>query len=372
MSEKNYYNILGVNKNSSPQQIKKSFRKLALKYHPDRNQGNKLAEKKFKEINEAYTILKDEKKRSLYDKYGSSAFRNGNNPGFDSSFSGFDDISDVFGDIFGDFMGKGNRSYKKRNSYGKSGKDVNYNLEITLEESYNGSTKDIHFYTFVKCVTCNSRGSLRTSNNICKFCRGTGNVRYQQGFFMIEKTCNNCSGSGIFITDPCFNCNGEGRINKEKKLSIKIPKGIEHQSKIKILNEGMAGIRGSNVGNLYINIFLKNHNFYQREGCDLHISTSIKITTAILGGYIEIININSSIFKIYIPRGTQFGTKLRIRNKGMPIINSSFHGDLYIHITILLPTNISSTQRKLLEVFDILSIGNFNRKIDDFFKNIMI
>ncbi|MSO14182.1 molecular chaperone DnaJ [Rickettsiales endosymbiont of Trichoplax sp. H2] len=370
MAEKNYYKILGVNKDASADDIKKAFRKLALKHHPDKNQGNKESEKKFKEINEAYEILKDDQKRAAYDKYGSAGFQNSGG-GFHSQAGGFEDFADVFGDIFGDFMGRGSSSPKQQRENQFRGSDLRYNTEITLENAYKGLNRNIKFRTAVKCDECDGKGTkAKTGTTNCNTCHGSGKVRYQQGFFMIEKVCTSCSGSGVMIKDPCKTCKGEGRYEKEKNLSIHIPKGIDNGAKIRVSGEGEAGVRGAASGDLYIHISVKPHEFYQRDNANLHCSVPIKMTTAVLGGYIEIPTIDGNIAKINVPAGTQFGTKLRMQNKGMPIMNSSRNGDIYVNVNVELPIKVTSKQKELLEEFGKINQTGANPKSEGFFDKV--
>ncbi|RST68499.1 molecular chaperone DnaJ [Candidatus Aquarickettsia rohweri] len=370
MAEKNYYKILGVNKDASADDIKKAFRKLALKHHPDKNQGNKESEKKFKEINEAYEILKDDQKRAAYDKYGSAGFQNSGG-GFHSQAGGFEDFADVFGDIFGDFMGRGSSSPKQQRENQFRGSDLRYNTEITLENAYKGLNRNIKFRTAVKCDECDGKGTkAKTGTTTCNTCHGSGKVRYQQGFFMIEKVCTSCSGSGVMIKDPCKTCKGEGRYEKEKNLSIHIPKGIDNGAKIRVSGEGEAGVRDAASGDLYIHISVKPHEFYQRDNANLHCSVPIKMTTAVLGGYIEIPTIDGNIAKINVPAGTQFGTKLRMQNKGMPIMNSSRNGDIYVNVNVELPIKVTSKQKELLEEFGKINQTGANPKSEGFFDKV--
>ena len=370
MAEKNYYKTLGVNKDASADEIKKAFRKLALKHHPDKNQGNKESEKKFKEINEAYEILKDDQKRAAYDKYGSAGFQNSGG-GFHSQAGGFEDFADVFGDIFGDFMGRGSSSPKQQRENQFRGSDLRYNTEITLENAYKGLNRNIKFRTAVKCDECDGKGTkAKTGTTTCNTCHGSGKVRYQQGFFMIEKVCTSCSGSGVMIKDPCKTCKGEGRYEKEKNLSIHIPKGIDNGAKIRVSGEGEAGVRDAASGDLYIHISVKPHEFYQRDNANLHCSVPIKMTTAVLGGYIEIPTIDGNIAKINVPSGTQFGTKLRMQNKGMPIMNSSRNGDIYVNVNVELPIKVTSKQKELLEEFAKINQTGANPKSEGFFDKV--
>ena len=373
MSEKNYYSILGLNKNAKIDEIKKAFRKLALKYHPDKNYGNQESERKFKEINEAYEILKDEKKRAAYDRHGSSAFEQGGTTDFSTHGSGFEDFTDVFGDIFGDFMGR-NRKTSSTAEASESkyrGSDLRYNVEITLENAYRGLSQNIRFRTFCKCIECNGYGTQSTVGaSLCSSCRGSGKVRYQQGFFMIEKTCAACSGSGSIIRNPCRRCRGEGRYKKEKNLLINIPKGVQNGDKIKISGEGESGIRNARAGDLYIYVAIKPHEFYQREGSDLYCSAPATMITSVLGGYIQIPTIDGNVAKVYIPAGTQYGTKLRVQKKGMPNPESSRYGDIYVNINVELPVNISIAQKELLEKFDSINQSGTNPKTESFFTKV--
>ncbi|MFQ3306916.1 MAG: molecular chaperone DnaJ [Candidatus Midichloriaceae bacterium] len=371
MAEKDYYKLLGVDKSASSDEIKKAFRKLALKCHPDKNQGNKAAEEKFKEINEAYEILKDEQKRAAYDKYGSEGVRNsGGGGGFHSQTGGFEDFSDVFGDIFGDFMGRGGQSSGRDRSAHLRGSDLRYNLEIDLEDSFTGIKKNIKFKTDVKCDGCDSKGSKSGGTTNCASCHGAGKVRYQQGFFMMEKTCASCAGSGVKIKDPCTKCRGNGRFKKEKNISVNIPAGIEEGSKMKVSSEGEAGIRGAQSGDLYIYVSIRNHTFYERDGKDLHCSIPVKMVTAITGGTIDVPTIDKKIAKISIVPGTQHFSKLRLKGKGMPVLHSPRKGDLYIKINIEMPIKITSKQKELLEEFDAIGESGANPKSETFFTKV--
>lgn len=361
MANKNYYDILGVSKNATNLEIKKAFRKLAIKYHPDKNQNSNDASEKFKEINEAYEILKNEDKRSHYDKYGNEDFQNYSN--FNNQSSSFGDFSDVFGDIFGDFMGKKKSSTKKQ-----KGSDLKYNLNINLEESYKGVKKKIEFSTLRICNKCKGVGSLsKYSVEDCNVCEGIGKIRTQQGFFMIEKNCHHCNGQGTIIKNPCFLCDGQGRTHSERSLIIDIPSGIEDKAKIKLPKEGEVGIRGKEAGDLYICININNHQFYERKKHDLFCQIPVKVVTAIIGGYIKVPTLDGKVAKIRIPSGSQQKDCLRIRDKGMPILKSNKYGDLYLEINIELPIKISQRQRELLEIFDKSNEDGANPKTESFF-----
>ncbi|WPX96195.1 molecular chaperone DnaJ [Candidatus Bandiella euplotis] len=370
MAEKDYYKTLGVNREASSDEIKKAFRKLALKHHPDKNQGNKESEKKFKEINEAYEVLKDEQKRAAYDRYGAEGAQNFNRAGgggFQGQAGGFEDFADVFGDIFGDFVGRrgGSSSAKRQNS---NGADIRYNTEISLEEAYTGVKCNVKFRVAGVCGECNASGTKSKNGTVdCSTCHGSGKVRYQQGFFMIEKTCVNCAGSGVTIKDPCVKCKGQGRYEQEKNLSVQIPAGISDGAKIRVAKEGEAGIRGGAAGDLYIYVSIMAHDFYQRENENLYCSVPIKMVTAILGGSIEIPTIDGNVAKVNITPGTQSGAKLRLQGKGMPIMQTSKYGDLYINIGVELPVKVTAKQRELLEEFDKIHQSGANPKTEGFF-----
>lgn len=371
MAEKDYYKILGVNKGATSDEIKKAFRKLAMKHHPDKNQGNKESEKKFKELNEAYEVLKDDQKRAAYDRYGSAGVNNGAGGFSSQAGEGFEDFADVFGDIFGDFMGRGANTSKAKRESQFRGADLRYNTEITLENAYKGINRNIKFRTANKCDECAGKGTkAKTCTTTCNTCNGLGKVRYQQGFFMIEKACTSCSGSGVIIKDPCGKCRGEGRYEKEKSLSVHIPKGINDGAKIRVANEGEAGIRGAQAGDLYIYVSVKPHEFYQRDNANLHCTVPVKMATAVLGGFIEIPTIDGNIAKVNIPSGTQFGTKLRMQQKGMPLINSTRYGDIYVHVNVELPIKITTKQKELLEEFDAINQSGANPKSEGFFAKV--
>lgn len=378
-NKRDYYQILGVNKSSSADEIKKSYRKLAMQYHPDRNPGNKEAEAKFKEATEAYEVLKDDQKKAAYDQYGHSAFnQGGGNGGGFSGAGGFNDFSDIFSnfsDIFGDF---GGASKSKKRSSAIRGSDIRYNLEISLEEAFLGFTKQISFQVPSTCQTCSGSGAEGGNKaSDCNTCHGAGKVRVQQGFFIVERTCSTCSGTGQIIKNPCKNCHGEGRVNKSKTLAVKIPSGVEDGNRIRLSGEGEAGIRGGQAGDLYVFISIKKHQFFDRENNDIYAEVPIKMTTAALGGSIEIPTIDGTRAKLSIPEGTQPGDQFRLKSKGMSVINSgSKRGDMYIKVFIETPVNLTAKEKSLLEELDksISDTSNprsesFFKKVTDFFKN---
>lgn len=352
---KDYYSILGVSKTANADEIKKAYRNLAKKYHPDANQGNDEAEKKFKEISEAYEILKDEQKRAAYDRYGHEAFTNGANRGGFSGGSneGFD-FSDIFGDIFGDFMGGGASSQRASARNEMRGSDLRYNIQVDLEEAYKGKQEQIRFTSLVPCSNCSSTGSEGGASGVtsCSTCRGSGRTRMQQGFFAVERTCSTCHGTGQVIKNPCKSCHGQGRVRKEKTLSVNIPAGVEDGTRIRLAGEGEAGLRGASSGDLYIFINVKEHPFFKVSGTDIHCKITIKMLIAALGGSIEVPTIDKGKAKVTISAGTQTGDRFRLKGKGMSKIKSKNYGDMYIHITVETPTNLTAKQKELLTQFD--------------------
>ena len=374
MSKRDYYDVLGVSKGSSGDEIKKSYRKLAMKYHPDRNPGNKEAEKSFKEATEAYETLKDDQKRAGYDRYGHDAGQQGGfgggqgfggNEGFD-----FNDIFSNFSDIFGD-MGGGGRG-KNRNA-AQRGSDVRYNLEVSLEEAFKGCEEKISFTLPIACVSCSGTGSENGEKPVeCDTCQGSGKIRAQQGFFIVERTCGACQGTGQKIKNPCKTCNGQGRVNKERTLSVKIPAGVEEGSRIRLSGEGEAGSRGGPAGDLYVFITIRTHKFFVREGDDIHFNIPIKFTTAALGGEIEIPTIDGSKAKLKITEGTQNGNKFRLKSKGMSVLSSGGRrGDMYVKVKIETPVKLTTEEKDLLKKLDELMKNKKNNpQSDGFFKKV--
>lgn len=350
---KDYYAILGLNRGATQDEIKKAYRKLAMQYHPDRNPGNKQAEEKFKEINEAYDILKDEQKKAAYDRYGSDAFQNGFNGqsgfagGFDFSQSGFSGFSDIFEDIFNGFAG-GPQSRPQS----QPGSDIRYDISISLEDAYHGKKTDIKFMTLVQCPSCNGTGSEgHRAPSPCPTCNGRGNVRYNQGFITIERPCATCGGTGSVLSDPCKKCSGSGRIRGEKNLEVTIPAGVSTGSKIRIIGEGEAGFKGAPAGNLYVFINVLPHKIFTRRENDLICRVPISMVKAALGGEIEVPDLDGVISTIKIPHGTQSGAEFRLRGKGMPILNSSRKGDIIVEVAVETPVSLSKKQKEILEQF---------------------
>jgi molecular chaperone DnaJ len=373
MSKRDYYEILGISKNASEDEVKKAYRKLAMQHHPDRNPGNKEAEAKFKEATEAYEVLKDEQKRAAYNQFGHQAFGQGGGRGGSHGFEGFDssDIFNDFSDIFGDFFGQGKSN--KRRTAAVRGSDIRYNLEISLEEAFRGTSEKITFTIPVSCSSCGGSGANNNEKPVdCTTCKGSGKIRAQQGFFIVERTCTTCKGAGKIIKNPCKACDGEGRVNKEKTLMVKVPAGVEDGNKIRLVNEGEAGLRGGEAGDLYVFISIRKHHFFSRKNDNIHFEIPIKFTTAALGGAIEIPTIDGTKAKLQIPEGTQNGDQFRLKSKGMVVINSGGRrGDMYVKVAIETPVKLTSEERILLEKLDKLMDGKANNpKSEGFFKKI--
>jgi len=355
MSKRDYYEVLGVERSANADELKKAYRNLAKKYHPDRNPGDAEAEHKFKELNEAYDVLKDEQQRAAYDQYGHAAFENGmggggfkGGPGFGPDFSS--SMSDIFDDLFGEFMG-GRRG--RRGDGGRArGADLRYNMEITLEEAYEGKKAQIRVPTQVACETCSGSGAKPGSSPVtCPACQGVGKVRAQQGFFTIERTCPQCHGRGQIIQDPCADCGGAGRVQNERTLAVNIPAGVEDGTRIRLAGEGEAGLHGGPAGDLYIFLSLQPHKLFQRDGADLFCHVPLSLTTAALGGEIEVPTLAGTKVKVKIPEGTQAGKQFRLRGKGMPVLHARQFGDLYIQVGVETPMNLSKRQKELLKEF---------------------
>ncbi len=348
MSKRDYYEVLGVEKAASEAELKSAFRKLAMRYHPDRNPGDKDAEIRFKEVNEAYQTLSDAQKRAAYDRYGHAAFANGGagGPGFDANFSDF--MSDIFENFFGDGRGRA------RNPGGRErGADLRYNLEISLEEAFHGKTATFTIPTSVSCEACSGTGAKPGSKpKPCPTCAGYGRVRATQGFFSIERTCPNCHGRGEVIDDPCGNCGGAGRVTRERTLSVNIPAGVEDGTRIRLAGEGEAGLRGGPAGDLYIFLSLKPHPFFQRDGADLFCRVPISMVTAALGGEFSVPTLSGTEALVKVPEGTQTGKQFRLKAKGMPVLRSRDVGDLYIQVVVETPQKLTKRQRELLMEFD--------------------
>ncbi len=364
MSKEDYYKILGVSRDANESDIKKAYRKLALKHHPDRNPGDKSASEKFKQLNQAYETLKDQKKRSFYDKYGTddpetASSQSSGGHGAGSGFSG--DFSDVFNDLFGGFGGSPGGAKSKHSR----GSDLRYDIELSLLQAYKGENVPISYVTNSKCNKCNGTGSEGAQQPIqCPSCRGAGYVRTQQGFFTMERTCTTCFGEGQTIQNPCKSCRGEGRKKEEINVSVKIPAGIEDGFRVRVSGKGEAGLRGGGTGDLYVVVRIKKHALFSVEGADLSCEVPVRMSLAALGGEVEVPTI-TGVVRTKIPQGTQTGDKLRLRGKGMKKINSSSYGDMYVNINVETPVRLTKKQKEILEEFEKECSGN-SPKSDSF------
>ena len=375
MAKRDYYEVLGVDKSASSDQIKSAYRKQAVKYHPDKNKGDKGAEDKFKEASEAYHVLSNSERKQNYDNFGHAAFENGG--GGRGGFSNFDfsnHFSDIFEDFFGEgFSGGGRRSRRSNNR----GSDLRYDLSISLEEAYTGKKQDIKFSTSDKCETCSGSGS-KPGHDVgsCSMCGGQGQVRSSQGFFTVQQTCPQCSGSGEMITNPCGSCGGQGKKQASKRLSVTIPKGVDDGTRIRLAGKGEAGSRGASNGDLYLFINVYSHDLFKRSEENLFFECPISIADAALGSSMEIPTIDGGKAKIKIPSGTQSGKQFRLKGKGMPLMRGSGAGDLYVQVNTEVPVSLNKEQKELLEKFREIeneksnpSIKKFFQKAKSFWKN---
>lgn len=366
MAKRDYYEVLGVSRSADDNEIKRAFRKLAKDYHPDRNPGDENAEIRFKEVNEAYEALKDPQRRAAYDQFGHAAFE-GAGPGGPHGFSGdfSASMSEIFDDLFGEFMGSrrgGKRTMRER------GADLRYNLEISLREAHDGKTAQIRVPTSITCETCDGSGAKPgTSPSACRTCGGTGKVRASQGFFTIERLCPACQGRGESIDDPCTDCQGAGRVTKERTLSVNIPAGVEDGTRIRLANEGEAGLRGGPPGDLYIFLSIAPHDFFQRDGADIFCRVPISMTTAALGGQIEVPTVEGGRNRVKVPEGTQAGKQFRLKGKGMPILRAKSTGDMYIQVEVETPRNLTRKQKEILKEFEDASSDATNPESAGFF-----
>jgi molecular chaperone DnaJ len=356
MAKDDYYRILGVERDAGKDELKKAYRKLAMQCHPDRNPGDANAERRFKEINEAYEVLKDDQKRAAYDRFGHAAFEHGG--GFDGGFgqqgfgsgSGF---ADIFEEMFGEFMGgSGGRRGGGGPSRGR-GADLRYNLEIELSDAFQGTKTSIRVPSHVACETCDGSGAAGGAKaETCGTCRGLGRVRSQSGFFTVERTCPGCGGTGQVIRNPCRSCSGSGRVQTERTLAVTIPAGVEDGTRIRLAGEGEAGLRGGPAGDLYIFVTVAPHRFFRRDGSDIHCRVPVSMTAAALGGNVEVPAISGERARIAIAPGTQTGEVFRLRGKGMSILRSHARGDMFVEVFVETPVNLSDGQKKLLKEFE--------------------
>ena len=364
MAKRCYYETLAVERTASDGDIKAAFRKQAMACHPDRNPGDKEAEHKFKEINEAYEVLKDPDKRAAYDRFGHAAFEHGMGGGPTAGF-GADfgtTFSDIFEGIFGMSSGRGRGSGRER------GADLRYNMEISLQEAFGGKSAQVRIPTSVTCEACSGSGAKPGSKpKACPMCAGQGKVRHAQGFFTLERTCPNCQGRGQVIDSPCGSCSGSGRVTRERTLSVNIPPGVEDGTRIRLAGEGEAGVRGGPPGDLYIFLSMAAHPFFQREGADLHCRVPVSMVTAAIGGEFEVPTIDGGKTRVKVPEGTQSGRHFRLQGKGMPVLRARQSGDMYVQVVVETPQNLTKKQRELLAEFERLSSSETHPESTGFF-----
>ncbi|MFT8242878.1 molecular chaperone DnaJ [Roseomonas sp. BN140053] len=374
MAKRDYYEVLGTSRDASDEDLKKAYRKLAMKYHPDRNQGDATAEVRFKEINEAYEVLKDGEKRAAYDRYGHAAFEGGGGGGpggfgggFGSGGSPFEDIFEqMFGGNFGGRGGRGGGAAAGR------GADLRMTVEIELEEAFSGVKKTLRVPSSVTCEACEGSGAeggkAQTQN--CATCKGAGKVRAQQGFFLIERTCPTCGGQGQTVKNPCKVCQGAGRVQRDRNLNVSIPAGVEDGNRIRLSGEGEAGLRGAPAGDLYVDVGVKPHPIFQRDGNNIFVRVPLRMTQAALGGNIEVPSIDGGRARVSIPQGTQAGDQFRLRGKGFSVLRSAARGDMYVQVSVETPQSLSPRQRELLEQFEAEAEGQGSPESDGFFAKV--
>jgi molecular chaperone DnaJ len=368
MAKRDFYEILGVGRKANADELKNAFRKRAKELHPDRNPGDKSAESQFKELNEAYDVLKDDQKRAAYDQFGHQAFEGGGgrgHPGFDFNATSF---SDVFDDLFGEFMGGRRNANPNRAARGA---DLRYNIEITLEEAFAGKQATIRVPTSVACEPCGGSGAEPgTKPQTCPTCAGAGKVRAQQGFFTIERSCPTCNGNGRIVKNPCKACGGGGHVQKEKTLNVAIPAGIEDGSKIRVTGEGEAGQRGGPKGDLYLFLSISPHPIFRREGPHVQCRVPVTMTTAALGGSVDVPTLGGGKAAIKIPEGSQSGKQFRLRSKGMPVMRGQGAGDMYVEIAVETPVNLTKKQQELLREFEKAGTQQNNPESSSFFARV--
>jgi molecular chaperone DnaJ len=366
MSKRDYYEVLGVQRTCTEVELKAAFRKLAMQHHPDRNPGDSECEHKFKEINEAYDVLKDGDKRAAYDRFGHAAFEHGG-PGGAHGFGA--DFGTTFADIFEGIFGMA--SARGRGQGRERGSDLRYNMEIGLDEAFKGKTAQIRIPTSVTCEVCSGTGAKAgTKPKQCATCGGAGKIRHAQGFFTLERTCPACHGRGQVIDDPCPTCSGAGRVMRERTLSVNIPPGVEDGTRIRLAGEGEAGLRGGPAGDLYIFLSIEPHEFFQRDGADLHCRVPISMVSAAVGGEFEVPAIDGSKARVKVPAGTQTGRRFRLSGKGMPVLRAKQTGDMYVQVVVETPQNLTKRQRELLAEFDKLSSDTTQPESAGFFSRV--
>jgi len=366
MAKRDYYEVLEIARAAKDEEIKASFRKLAMKWHPDKNPGDTACEHRFKEINEAYDVLKDDQKRAAYDRFGHAAFEHGG-AGTAAGFGG--DFATAFHDIFDDLFGMGGR--RGRGPGRERGADLRYNLEITLEEAYAGKTAQVKLPTSVTCEVCSGSGAKAGTQPVtCRSCGGSGRIRHAQGFFTLERACPTCQGRGSVIEQPCTNCGGAGRMTKERTLELHVPAGVEDGTRIRLAGEGEAGLRGGTAGDLYIFLSIAPHPIFQREGADLHCRVPISMVTAALGGEFEVPTIDGGKSRVKVPEGTQTAKRFRLQNKGMPVLRSKARGDMYVQVAVETPQKLTKRQRELLKEFESQSSKETQPETSGFFTRV--
>ncbi len=376
MAKRDYYEVLGCDRGADEAVLKASYRKLAMKWHPDKNPGDAEAEVRFRELSESYEVLKDPQKRAAYDRFGHAAFENGNGggAGFNADFAST--FADIFDDLFGGSMNRGGQRGGAAAGGRARGADLRYNMDISLEDAFSGKTAQINIPTSIACEVCSGTGAKPgTQPKPCRTCNGAGKIRHAQGFFTLERTCPTCQGRGSVIEDPCANCGGAGRVTRERNLQVQIPAGVEDGTRIRLGGEGEAGMRGGPAGDLYIFLSIEPHAFFQREGADLYCRAPISMVTASLGGTVEVPTIGGEKTKVKIPEGTQSGKRLRLPGAGMPVLRTRSMGDMYVQVVVETPQNLTKRQRELLAEFEGLSStetqpesNGFFAKMTDFFQ----
>jgi len=371
LSKQDYYELLGVGKDADEATLKKAYRKLAMQYHPDRNPGDAVAEQKFKELGEAYDVLKNPDKRAAYDRYGHAAFEGGGMGGQGQGGAGFD-FSDIFEEVFGDFMGSGGRGRRGGGGGGGSrGSDVRINLEISLEDAFKGRQEEVTVPGHVVCESCRGSGAEAGSMpERCDGCNGVGKIRTTQGFFMVERTCPKCRGAGQVITNPCTPCRGAGKVREEKTLQVNIPEGVEDGTPIRLSGEGEPGAAGAPSGDLYIFVSIKPHPLFRRDGEMLFCQIPIPFVTAALGGELEVPTLGGGKARVKVPAGSQSGRQFRLRGKGMPVLRGGYTGDLILETNVETPVNLSRKQKELLREFADQSGDDVNPRSSGFFAKV--
>ena len=370
-AKRDYYEVLGVAKGASAEQLKAAYRKLAMQFHPDRNADDPDAERKFKEVGEAYEILKDDQRRAAYDKFGHAAFEGGRGGagqrgGFDFSSA----FTDVFDDLFGEFMGRGGRGPGQGQRTAR-GQDLRFDMEISLEEAATGKDAEITVPSSIACEPCEGSGAEPGSKPaVCPTCSGYGKVRAAQGFFTIERTCPACNGQGRVVKNPCKTCGGQGRIRKDRTLSVRIPKGVEEGTRMRLVAEGEAGVKGGPNGDLYIFLTVADHQIFKREGADLFCRVPVPFATAALGGAIEVPTIDGGRDKVVLPEGTQSGRQFRVKRKGMPVLRGDGVGDLYVECVVETPVNLTKKQKELLRQFEAAATASNQPETSGFFARV--